>query len=362
MPTAPANRPQIKPGLRLVRRNATTVQIGLTPDVGVIVTGLAVGETELVERLDGTRRVSELLAWARTRGMDPARVPELLDLLGAAGVLAGPPADRAYLHQLGEGQRRRLGPDATAWSVVYADAGDGYRLLAERARRQVLVVGAGRLAEAVQTAAGRTGAHCTLTASLDANLNAKLKADPTADLGAEPRTTRQLAAYELVVLVGDDAVGAAAGATLLGAQRAHLAVVAGADRASVGPLVVPGRSACLRCVDLHRADRDSGWPGIAAQLDAPPPTPRGESSLTELVAALVALQVACWLDARRTPASVGATLTVSLPDGVSTRRAWPRHPRCGCSWLAASLPAPDRAAQSQGHATMGPWPTSPAAR
>ena len=93
-----------------------------------------------------------------------------------------------------------------------------------------------------------------------------------------------------------------------------------------------------------------------AQLETPAPAARGEASLTELVAALVALQVACWLDARRTPACWGATLTVTLPDGLSTRRPWPKHPRCGCSWLSASVPPID----SYGQGTMPPWPTSPA--
>ena len=97
------------------------------------------------------------------------------------------------------------------------------------------------------------------------------------------------------------------------------AVVAGADRAVVGPLVVPGRSACLRCLELHRTDRDPGWPGVAAQLAAPAPTPRGESALTALAAALPRLQVACWLDdRRRTPASVGRH-----PDRHAAGRARP---------------------------------------
>jgi hypothetical protein len=34
----------------------------------------------------------------------------------------------------------------------------------------------------------------------------------------------------------------------------------------VGPLVIPGVSSCLCCVDLHRTDRDPAWPALAAQL------------------------------------------------------------------------------------------------
>src|SRR6202042_974828 len=44
----------------------------------------------------------------------------------------------------------------------------------------------------------------------------------------------------------------------------HLAVCAREAIGMVGPLVRPGVSACLRCLDLARADRDPGWPLILA--------------------------------------------------------------------------------------------------
>ncbi len=312
-------RPQIKPGLRRVTRDAHTVQIGLTPDVGVVVAGLEAGEADLLDRFDGTHRLSELTAWADARGLDAARVAALVALLGRAGVLTGPPTDRAHLHRLGDGERRRLRPDALAWSVVYPDAGDGFELLARRVRHRVLLVGRGRIAGAAQRALRRTGIEVRATAELP------LAVGP-ADCG-------------LALLVGEDAVSTAVGAALLGAQVPHLAVVAGTDRATVGPLVVPGRSPCLRCLELHRTDRDPSWPVVAAQLGPAGAPERGETTLTELAAGLLALQVACWLDGRRTPASLGATLTVTLPDGLATRRAWTMHPACGCGWLSASLPA-----------------------
>jgi hypothetical protein len=309
-------RPQIKPGLRRVWRDPATVQIGLTPDTGVVLAGLEPAETDLLALIDGTRRASELTEWASARGLRSERVATLIEVLDRAGVLTGWPTDRAHLHRLGAQERQRLSPDALAWSVVYPDAGDGYQLLAERARHRALVVGRGRLAGAAGAALRRTGIEVQHGDGLPA----------------------PAASGTLVLLVGEDSVSAPAAAKLLGAGVAHLAAVAGADRATVGPLVVPGRSACLRCLELHRTDRDPGWPTVAAQLAAPT-SARGESSLTELAANLVALQVSCWVDQRRTPASLGATLTVTLPDGLSTRRAWSVHPRCGCSWLAASLPA-----------------------
>jgi bacteriocin biosynthesis cyclodehydratase domain-containing protein len=324
-------RPEIKPGLRRVWRDAATLQIGLTPDTGVVVTGLGPLDVQLIAHLDGTRRVSDLSRWAGSHGVDHERVRDLLDLLHTAGVLSGAPADRAHLHRLGPDGLHRRRADALAWAVVYPDAGDGFELLARRTGRGVVVAGRGRTADACAASVRRTGvqlAHLPTEVALD-----QAHDDPAAGMGASR------AADPLVVLVADDTVSTTAGATLLAQDRPHLAVAAGADRAVVGPLVVPGRTACLRCIELTRADRDPGWPAVAAQLDAPPAAVRGESSLTELAAALVALQVACWVDARRTPASIGATLTVMLPDGLTSRRAWPRHPRCGCAGVAASVPA-----------------------
>ena len=310
------SRPQIKPGLRRVRRDERTVQIGLSADAGVVVTGLDPAEAALLDRLDGTRPASELTSWAGQQGVRPERVGQLLELLDRAGVLTGPPTDRAYLHRLPAHDRLRLVPDAQAWSVVYPSAGDGFRLLAERTRHQVLLVGPGRLARAARGTLRRTGVQV--------------------DLG--DRLAHPVPPASLVVLLGEDAVSSSAGAVLVNAGRPHLAVVAGADRASVGPLVVPGRSACLRCLELHRTDRDPSWPAVAAQLAGATPVGRGESSITALVAGLLALQVACWVDGQRRPATVGATVTVTLPDGLSTRRAWRQHPGCGCSGLAAVGP------------------------
>ena len=46
-------------------------------------------------------------------------------------------------------------------------------------------------------------------------------------------------------------------------------------RAVVGPFVVPGTTACLRCVDAHRTDADPAWPLlVAAVRRAARPRPR----------------------------------------------------------------------------------------
>ena len=45
----------------------------------------------------------------------------------------------------------------------------------------------------------------------------------------------------------------------------HLALRTGEAIGVVGPLVRPGHSACLHCVDLRKAEADPLWPKILAQ-------------------------------------------------------------------------------------------------
>src|SRR6185369_699944 len=50
----------------------------------------------------------------------------------------------------------------------------------------------------------------------------------------------------------------------------YLAVTVRDSTVVVGPLVKPGRSACLNCLELHRRDLDPDWPAVAAQLHTGP--------------------------------------------------------------------------------------------
>src|SRR5262249_37162083 len=111
----------------------------------------------------------------------------------------------------------------------------------------------------------------------------------------------------------------------------------------VGPFVLPGRSPCLRCLDLTRADRDPAWPHVLAQL-APAPTsppsrarrPRAvgdpvDGVLATAVAAQVVMQVLCHLD-DGTPSALGSTFETEAHDGLAREHRWPVHPACGCHW------------------------------
>jgi hypothetical protein len=112
----------------------------------------------------------------------------------------------------------------------------------------------------------------------------------------------------------------------------HLAAAASEAIGVVGPLVLPGRTACLRCLDLTRAERDPAWPLILAQLTgggADPPA--CDTVLAAAVATQAAAQALAFVDR---PASASAvtngTLELVLPDWQWRRRSWAQHDRCDC--------------------------------
>lgn len=124
---------------------------------------------------------------------------------------------------------------------------------------------------------------------------------------------------------------------LLRAGRPHL-VVSGSPRDwTVGPFVVPGVTACLRCVDAHLAHRDPRWPIVVDQLARVPRPAQAIDPLTRLTALCLAVADLREYADGRVPATWSATYTVG--GGAPTRHDWTRHPHCGCAWdlLAATV-------------------------
>ena len=349
---------QIKSGLRRVWREAGTLQIGLSQRRGTVIAGLTASDVPLIDRLrDG---VDASLFEADADGLAAARRRELVRLLSEAGVLIGTGVGRPVRDGLGMAADR-LVPDAAVWSLVHPDVGDGWSLLAARASRRVLISGAGRLGSTVATTLAAAGVGELLVGDErrvtagdlapggagrpdlgrpreEAALDAVRRFGTRAGRGqASPgRVEQPLPSNrpDRVVLIEHGAADATAAGRLVSADQAHLSVVIREDDIVVGPLVRPGLGPCLRCLDLHRGDRDPAWPSVLAQLLSPASGTMQpeETAASTLAAGLVALQVLTHLDGVTEPATAGATLEVELPDGLIARRSWPAHPGCGCHW------------------------------
>ncbi|ROQ38425.1 bacteriocin biosynthesis cyclodehydratase domain-containing protein [Frondihabitans sp. PhB188] len=133
----------------------------------------------------------------------------------------------------------------------------------------------------------------------------------------------------------------------------HLQVVVGDSLCRVGPVVVPGETACAHCLDLFRAEVDDRWGVIAAQLwgrrgTAPGPVLRRE--LSSKIARRVLAEVG---DGDGPPEVDRADLEmVELDTGRVTRSTSRPHPACGC----AALPENDSAGAPS---SLGSAPAAP---
>lgn len=109
----------------------------------------------------------------------------------------------------------------------------------------------------------------------------------------------------------------------------HLLVVAVAGRVRLGPFVVPGLTACLRCVDEHLADVDPRHALVTEQHLAPDPADTVPPADLQLATAWAVRDVVRLVEGDR-PTTWSAT--VELRDEGPVTRGWRRHPRCGCAW------------------------------
>ncbi len=159
---------------------------------------------------------------------------------------------------------------------------------------------------------------------------------PPSTVATRPPVPAATSDPDLVILA--DTHGRELSAALVSRVVPHLAASASEAIGVVGPLVQPGRTACLRCLDLARADRDPAWPLILAQLagQAGADPMACDTVLATMVAAQAAAQALAFLDlgAEAAVAVTNGTLELVLPDWQWRRRTWHPHPRCGCHGTA----------------------------
>ena len=366
-----SGRPLLPAALRPVWRSDQALQLGLDPDRAVVVDGIDEPIAKALLGLDGTRTEAEVLAGAAATGLDPDLVGDLLTDLRTAGVLAEitslPPAGPTppgagpivmaswpRMSPYGAvGAAGRLGPDLASLSLVPAPH-TPLEVVRGRRAASVVVHGAGRVGASLATllaAAGVGQVHVAdrgpvrpgdvapagvAAADVDRSRSAAA-AEALRRAAPEVRSTPPAPGRrpDLVVLASTEPVDTMLRTALAGGRVAHLVAGVRETTAVVGPLVLPGRTGCLHCGDLHRADRDPAWPVVAAQLVGI--RRRREEPcdvvLATVAASLAALQCLAHLDGR-SAAATGASLELSLTDWRLRRRRWPAHPRCDCGAAA----------------------------
>jgi bacteriocin biosynthesis cyclodehydratase domain-containing protein len=108
--------------------------------------------------------------------------------------------------------------------------------------------------------------------------------------------------------------------------------------ATIGPFVVPGRTACLRCVDAHATDADPSWPLLVTQYASRAGEDRCDGvpepvdvMLASVSLAWAARDLASYAEGRR-PGTWSATIRFDPYLTAIETQPWLRHPQCGCSW------------------------------
>jgi hypothetical protein len=322
-----SGRPRLRPWLPVLRRGPGELQLGLDPESGLVLSGVPDRFEQLLGRLDGTGTIFDIRAAAGACDIDPDLAEHLVQVIGAAGLLsdstADPPDAEPYA-ALGGLHLRLIGAGVLGCSVASA----------------LLLAGVERLdivdSDPVDpTLYPRPGLATSQADALRARL--RVRGGSSADRPRSPRV--QVARHwskpdhpapDLTVITTDRAEpDRAIGEDYVRADHPHLYVRPLDGGAVVGPLVLPGRTPCLGCLDRVRQVADPAWPLLLVQLcrTSLPIVPL----LASWAGATATVQIACWA-AGGDPGTGGGTLELTAVDYQLRVRPWPMHPNCGCGW------------------------------
>lgn len=286
--------------------------VGLDPDSALVVDGLPPPLSALLDRL-GVRMVTgELIAEASARGVAPETTSALLKRLADAGALV----------------------DAASVERAARARADGVAVVSGCGPLAVGVV-AGLLHAGIGTVHTDTGGAVRLgdlgTGYTDAERGTPRGAATQAAVRrllpwAGTRSPPARTVADLVVLA--DEMPDPVQITALRADGVpHLAARLRDGVGVVGPLVLPGRSACLGCLDLTRSALDVRWPAVAARLTSR--AGLADPACATATVGLVVAQAVAAMEGGRPP-TLDATLELDVGAGTLVRRHWAAHPDCPC--------------------------------
>jgi bacteriocin biosynthesis cyclodehydratase domain-containing protein len=312
-----ARRLGLRPGVHVLRRDAEHLQVGLDP-----VRAVVLPDSDAVRAL-----LSALSDPAALVAQEEYDGPTL-GLLAGSGLLV----DTDTLLPLVPAAPSRTpvaGPPRSGVAALAAHDGDAVgALLAARGRRSVEVLTTG------SPEASAVASSLTELLSVSGVAHRAPAADPAADAAS---------VTGLLVAVGEPA------RELLDpwvrAGLPHLLVRLVEGHAVVGPFVLPGQTACLRCVDAHHTDVDPAWPLLVAQYATavgrlrhdtlPEPV---DPALAAVATAWAARELVSHAEGRR-PATASTTVRLDPLLTALETQCWPRHPACGCAWADDLAPS-----------------------
>ncbi|MFD1830043.1 ThiF family adenylyltransferase [Streptomyces desertarenae] len=365
----------IKPALRRAWRDRSTVRYGVTPAHAVLLGPVDTATGSFLELFDGTRSLAELRRAAQGMGLGADTADRLVERLASAGLLDDATAHRRASARVADGLR----PDLASLSVLHPEPGGAVRRLAARAGARVQVRGAGRVGATVAallSAAGvgqvdvvdggcaapwdaapggvapeqsgrrRTaaGGHAVRRAAPAARRPRRAAGGPDPGLGLVVVAPRDgLAAY---------APDSTAAGELVGTGLPHLYAGVVEGTGFVGPLVLPGATACAECLMLGRAGREPGWPLVVAQWRSArgSSVPACDVALATLVAGAAASCALTFLDGDESCVT-GVRRSWVLPELRAESEPVAPHAECPCGAASVHAGRP-LSADGAGRSTM----------
>ncbi|MFL6070040.1 MAG: TOMM precursor leader peptide-binding protein [Actinomycetes bacterium] len=332
----------LRPGLTLAWRSDDALQLGVDDPNPVVLNGLPAQCRAALALMDGTSTGDAILARLAATGPTDG-ICELIDRLMAMGALVDGGRWPGGAN-VAVAARDQLLPDLMARAPRDPD-----RWWESLARTHVTVVGASRLGAIIACALSSGGVgRVTVDDSRPVTAaDVALGGFQRSDVGqrrsellasrADLQTMKSSAEAKRQIWVITDAVDIDAKARSLTAQHSPFLIASCRERVGwVGPLVVPGVTACHFCVQLHRRDHDPAWPQVWRQRtwDA---TPVALASAAAVTAHIAASHVVEWTCGAAVP-SMRGVVEVDSEFGMAGFHPTPPHPECGCVWasLAAS--------------------------
>lgn len=256
-----------------------------------------------ISGLDGTRTARQVENELVISEVDAARI---LRALFSAGALVDAGQIPAGLRWIAEHERPAVQARHEAALDCYRDPRQALLALERRDRVRVLVEGPEWLADPLTAALRSAGLRC---ASIE---------------GEGP--------VDLVVIADSPHPDVPLDFDSPARLGPHLHVGIRGGLATVGPIVIPGVTSCLRCAHLHRRDIDPAWPLLSVQWEQSV-LPEADPLLVRLVSAHAASLLRTHIDQPDQP-DIWANQAwhLQLPLGLITRLERPPHPMCGCRW------------------------------
>lgn len=312
-------RPWTRDDVPLVWRSDTCVEMGWPPHP-VRIDGVDRPHIAWLLSLQGEHDLDHALSAGADQGLRPALMRRMLTMAVRCGLVDDAAAMPESLRDTPLHLRDLIAADVVASRHLHGGTSRAREIIDRRRSAEVSVQGTGAVADAVTL---------VLTSAGVGNI-----VHDGAVHSASKRHRRSTLDRVCHVLCDSAHPDAAADPDAMALDIPHLAVTVAGASAVIGPLVIPGRTSCLRCRDLHLADADPVWPRVAVQWSSRKPGPVA-AGLGHLAGAWAALQALAVVDGGASishlPTLEGA-LVVRLPDAGVTWESRPPHPLCGCLW------------------------------